>query len=441
MPTVVSVSHTGSENDVAYFTISQDDTSVDWECSLSADEHPRQGPSIANFAIRPSGGDDIVHRSHEGEGTTTDSGTIILDSGDYEIEVWHEGFGGRDIDASGSATYEEDEPEYHEGGSEAGFVVGVEAQGSKTGSGGIAALCEVFNDGQGVKQGAGGSQTHLAVSGEGRGQIVTPEAQGGSEAGVLIDFEAQGQKKARSPPAEAGVDLGSQGLGEKTGQGAGESKIETGTQGHYERESRGASESKVTVDTRGQGHKIIPGYAEGGSQAEVGVRTEAQGQKEGQGSSEAGQVLILEGQGEKKARDGTQAVVVLDGEAGGRPVTDEIEGGSMAGVLVETLGQGSVLKENGSETGLVVDTEGRYFVVCLGAGETQVKVEPVHKGQKSVKGANEALVLVNTVGRGNFFGREVNFARPRIVRRVPARRGPAKRGLVSRAMSRRWFKR
>ena len=107
MPTVVSVSHSGSGNDLSTFTLENNDILVEWECSLSAGSHPQQGPSTANFAIRRTGGADVVYRSHEGGGTSTYDGEVTLDEGDYEIEVWHSGNNSRDITASGSATFDD----------------------------------------------------------------------------------------------------------------------------------------------------------------------------------------------------------------------------------------------------------------------------------------------------------------------------------------------
>ena len=115
MPTVITVYEDGQGSDLETFNISTDDTSADWECSLSGATHPQQGTSTAHFAIRDLDREDIiVYREHIGDGTTTDSGTIILSVGNYEIEVWKSG-GNRNITASGSITYtEESTTEYWE---------------------------------------------------------------------------------------------------------------------------------------------------------------------------------------------------------------------------------------------------------------------------------------------------------------------------------------
>ena len=152
--------------------------------------------------------------------------------------------------------------------------------------------------------------------------------------------------------------------------------------------------------------------AEGGSEATVGVATEAGGQKIAVGGTEVSLFITTEGGGIKIVPlGGAEAAVCIAVDAGGLKVARSPP--AEAEVLIIVDGGGEKIAEGGSETGIVIATEGggikqdfsAYVYIAtegggaktgIGGAEAAVKVITETAGVKIASGGSEVTVGVTT---------------------------------------------
>ena len=161
--------------------------------------------------------------------------------------------------------------DYAEGGSEASVRVAPEGTGTKNTTGSSEASTLLSAEGSGTKAAQGSSTSTVSISAEGAG-IATEYVEGGSEASVSIIDEGVGVKQARSPPADAEVQVASEGSGTKKISGSSEAGVIVSAEGHGTKKISGSSEAEVAIIPEGAGHKIVADYAQGGSEASVNIK-------------------------------------------------------------------------------------------------------------------------------------------------------------------------
>lgn len=383
MPTVVSVNHTGTGNDLAQFTIGTNGTSVDWECSLSAGSHPQHGPSVANFAIRPVGGGDLVYRSHSGTGTTTDSGNIELDAGDYEIEVWHTGAGTRDITASGSVTYTEVEAEYYEGGKTTNLICDSEISGSKRVEQSISA--------------------NLVINVEGLGELVIePELkEGGKEAINIISIQTEGEKLGRAPPSviEKNIDVEASGYKILLNNESANLLIYPEVSGFKFIENN--KEANLIINVEGYGYPELEDYSEDGKTTSLGIESEGNGIKLGEAGESTSLYVEPQGFGNKVIYDESEQDLFVQQEATGEKLMPL---GESTIIVLGVEGSGEKTIKLGEDTNLIVEVEGSGQQIIIedgeGFSETNLFINVQAKGEKNIKDFSEANLIINELGNG-----------------------------------------
>ncbi len=157
--------------------------------------------------------------------------------------------------------------------------------------------------------------------------------------------------------------------------------------------------------------------AEGGSEATVGVATEAGGQKIAVGGTEVSLFITTEGGGIKQdfsayvyiATEGGGAKTGIGGAEAAVKVITETAGVKIAsggsevtvGVTTET---GSVKRAvSGAEATITVSSEGGGTKRAVGGAETAVQIEADGAGTKTAAGGSEAVVCVETTGGGGVY--------------------------------------